>query len=107
MISNIQEHMTHKDMKATSLSVHYINICRHWIGGPKMGETEIFVDNLPGLPDNIRSGSNETFWVGLAAVRHSGQFSLLDYLADKPHIRKYILQVIVVDFVRVKFIKIF
>lgn len=61
-----------------------------------MGETEIFIDNLPGLPDNIRPGSNRTFWLGLAAVRHSDRFSLLDYLADKPYIRKCILQVTVV-----------
>uniref|UniRef100_A0A0R3RK60 Str_synth domain-containing protein n=1 Tax=Elaeophora elaphi TaxID=1147741 RepID=A0A0R3RK60_9BILA len=69
-------------------------IKRHWIAGPRMGETEIFVDNLPGLPDNIRPGSNGTFWIGLAAVRHSDQFSLLDYLADKPYIRKCILQLV-------------
>uniref|UniRef100_A0AAF5PSH1 Str_synth domain-containing protein n=1 Tax=Wuchereria bancrofti TaxID=6293 RepID=A0AAF5PSH1_WUCBA len=62
--------------------------------GPRMGETEIFIDNLPGLPDNIRLGSNGTFWVGLGAVRHSDQFSLLDFLADKPYIRKCILQLV-------------
>ncbi|VIO99075.1 Uncharacterized protein BM_BM17786 [Brugia malayi] len=62
--------------------------------GPRMGETEIFIDNLPGLPDNIRLGSNGTFWIGLGAVRHSDQFSMLDFLADKPYIRKCILQLV-------------
>ncbi|KAL3986399.1 Strictosidine synthase family protein [Acanthocheilonema viteae] len=69
-------------------------IKRHWIAGPRMGETEIFADNLPGLPDNIRPGKNGTFWIGLAAVRHSDQFSFLDYLANKPYIRKCILQLV-------------
>ncbi|VDN17858.1 unnamed protein product [Gongylonema pulchrum] len=69
-------------------------IKRHWIAGPKTGETEIFVDNLPGLPDNIRPGTGETFWVALAAVRHSGRFSMYDFLADKPSLRKCILQLI-------------
>ncbi|VIO99096.1 Strictosidine synthase family protein [Brugia malayi] len=69
-------------------------IKRHWIAGPRMGETEIFIDNLPGLPDNIRLGSNGTFWIGLGAVRHSDQFSMLDFLADKPYIRKCILQLV-------------
>ncbi|VDK86991.1 unnamed protein product, partial [Litomosoides sigmodontis] len=69
-------------------------IKRYWIAGPRLGETEIFIDNLPGLPDNIRPGSNGTFWIGLATVRHSDRFSLLDYLADKPFIRKCILQLV-------------
>ncbi|VDM99006.1 unnamed protein product [Thelazia callipaeda] len=69
-------------------------IIRHWIAGPKMGETEIFIDNLPGLPDNIRLGSNQTFWLGLSAIRHSGQFSVLDYFANKPYIRKFILGIV-------------
>uniref|UniRef100_A0A1I7VAF0 Str_synth domain-containing protein n=1 Tax=Loa loa TaxID=7209 RepID=A0A1I7VAF0_LOALO len=69
-------------------------IKRHWIAGPRMGETEIFIDNLPGLPDNIRPGGNGTFWIGFGAIRHSDQFSFLDYLADKPYIRKCILQLV-------------
>ncbi|VDM94474.1 unnamed protein product [Onchocerca ochengi] len=69
-------------------------IKRYWIAGPRMGETEIFVDNLPGFPENIRSGSNGTFWVGLASVRHSDRFSLLDFLADKVRIRKCLLQLV-------------
>ncbi|MCP9257118.1 Adipocyte plasma membrane-associated protein [Dirofilaria immitis] len=62
--------------------------------GSRKGETEIFADNLPGFPDNIRLGSNGTFWIGLGTVRHSDRFSLLDYLADKPYIRKCILQLV-------------
>ncbi|VDK86029.1 unnamed protein product, partial [Onchocerca ochengi] len=69
-------------------------IKRYWIAGPRMGETEIFVDNLPGFPDNIRSGSNGTFWVGLPTIRQSDRFSLLDFLADKVYMRKCILQLV-------------
>ena len=37
--------------------------------GEKAGEAEIFVDNLPGNPDNIRLGSDGHFWIALLQVR--------------------------------------
>lgn len=67
-------------------------IIRHWVSGPKSGETEVFADNLPGYPDNIRLGADSTFWIALGAVRHSNVFSMLDFLADKPGVRKVILR---------------
>lgn len=63
-------------------------IHRHWIDGPKQGQTEVFADNLPGFPDNIsfyRSSSGEaTIWVALFAPRNS----ILDALAEQPFLRK-------------------
>lgn len=41
---------------------------RHWVGGSRAGQTEVFVDNLPGFPDNLTFG-NETLWVSLASPR--------------------------------------
>lgn len=29
-------------------------ILRYYIDGPKRGQVEVFIDALPGLPDNIR-----------------------------------------------------
>uniref|UniRef100_A0A914ZKU2 Strictosidine synthase conserved region domain-containing protein n=1 Tax=Parascaris univalens TaxID=6257 RepID=A0A914ZKU2_PARUN len=69
-------------------------IKRHWISGPKRGTTEIFAENLPGLPDNIRLSTDGTFWVGMAGVRLQQQFSLLDFLADKIVTRKLLLKLI-------------
>ncbi|EAZ04694.1 hypothetical protein OsI_26852 [Oryza sativa Indica Group] len=42
---------------------------RVWLKGEKAGEAEIFVDNLPGNPDNIRLGSDGHFWIALPQVR--------------------------------------
>ncbi|KAB8106338.1 hypothetical protein EE612_040649 [Oryza sativa] len=42
---------------------------RVWLKGEKAGEAEIFVDNLPGNPDNIRLGSDGHFWIALLQVR--------------------------------------
>lgn len=69
-------------------------IKRHWISGPKRGTTEIFAENLPGLPDNIRLSTDGTFWVAMAGVRLHQQFSFIDFLADKIVARKLLLKLI-------------
>lgn len=61
-------------------------ILRHWLKGPRSGETEVLIDNLPGFPDNINNGLNGRFWIGLVAPRNS----LLDRVSDKPFVRKII-----------------
>lgn len=38
---------------------------RHWLSGPRAGETEIFVDNLPGFPDGVSSDGRGGFWLAL------------------------------------------
>jgi sugar lactone lactonase YvrE len=61
-------------------------ILRHWLQGPQAGSTEVVIDNLPGFPDNINSGSGDHFWVGLVAPRDAK----LDSLSDKPFLRKVV-----------------
>lgn len=57
------------------------------------GQKEIFVENLPGLPDNIRLSTTRTLYVGLAGLRHADAFSLVDKLGSLPWLRKLIVQV--------------
>ena len=38
---------------------------RHWLRGPRAGQTEVLVDRLPGLPDGISRSPDGGFWVGL------------------------------------------
>ena len=64
---------------------HY-RILKHWLAGEKKGTSEVLLDNLPGFPDNIKSGDNGRFWVGFAAPRNQ----LVDDLAEKPFLRKCI-----------------
>jgi sugar lactone lactonase YvrE len=40
-----------------------------WITGPRAGEAEVFVDNLPGFPDNVSTGTDGLFWVALSTPR--------------------------------------
>lgn len=42
-------------------------IMRYWLTEEKQGQTDIFADNLPGLPDNLSLGSDGLIWVALAA----------------------------------------
>lgn len=45
-------------------------IIRYWLEGPRAGTHDIFIDNLPGFPDNISSNRRGTFWVALFTVRN-------------------------------------
>ena len=65
---------------------------RYYIKGDKIGIYDIFADNLPGLPDNIRASSDGGYWVGIAAIR-KWPFNLLHFLGPYPSIRKIITKV--------------
>jgi hypothetical protein len=47
---------------------------------PATGRSEVFVDNLPGFPDNMSLGSDGLLWVAIAAPRDR----LLDRLLPLP-----------------------
>ncbi|MDD5711445.1 MAG: SMP-30/gluconolactonase/LRE family protein [Smithellaceae bacterium] len=46
-------------------------ITRYWLKGPKAGTHEVFIDNLPGFPDNITSNRKGKFWLALFTVRNA------------------------------------
>jgi sugar lactone lactonase YvrE len=62
---------------------HY-RVWRYWLDGPRAGQREVVIENLPGFPDNINNGLNGRFWIGLVAPRNK----LVDDLSDKPWLRK-------------------
>jgi len=60
---------------------------RVYLRGPKAGQHDIFVDNLPGFPDNITwSPRRRAFWIALAAPREPA----IDALGPWPFARKMI-----------------
>lgn len=61
-------------------------VLRYWLTGPRQGQSEPFVEALPGFPDNLSTGMAGRYWVALIAPRND----LLDNLADKPFVRKMI-----------------
>jgi sugar lactone lactonase YvrE len=73
---------------------------RYFLAGENKGEMEVFADNLPGLPDNIRRSGRGTYWVGLASVRHAGKFSVNDFAAPRPWLRSLAAKVSLIWFER-------
>ena len=65
---------------------------RYYIKGPKTGIYDLFIENLPGLPDNIRSRREGGYWLGIAGIRR-WPFSLLDFLGPYPRIKKILTKV--------------
>ncbi len=61
-------------------------ILRIWVNGPRDGETDIVMDNLPGFPDNINPGPDGTYFVGLISKRSE----ILDDLSSAPFWRKMV-----------------
>ncbi|MFP1683970.1 SMP-30/gluconolactonase/LRE family protein [Alloalcanivorax sp. C16-1] len=62
------------------------NIVRYWLKGERAGEHEVFLDNLPGIPDGISANGDGTFWVALFAPRNAA----LDAMSDKPLLREVV-----------------
>lgn len=55
-------------------------VTRYWLDGSKAGTAEIFIDNLPGFPDGISTGTQGRFWLALFTVRNPRA----DWLAPRP-----------------------
>jgi len=51
-------------------------LTRLWLTGDRTGRTDALMDNLPGFPDNLASGSAGLMWVALGSPRNA----LLDRL---------------------------
>jgi sugar lactone lactonase YvrE len=62
---------------------------RFWLNGSKAGSSDVFIDNLPGFPDNISFNGRDRFWLAIAAPRHP----LVDRLADKIWLRKIVSRI--------------
>ena len=44
-------------------------ISRYWFDGPRKGQVEVVIADLPGYPDNINRASDGTFWLGMIGMR--------------------------------------
>lgn len=80
----------------------YFNKNRYYFAGPKKGQDEIFVENLPGTPDNIRlSRDGQSLYLALFRSRPRGdpaEENTLDSLAPWPLLRKAFGEAILILF---------
>ena len=61
-------------------------ITRYWLKGEKAGTADLFIENLPGFPDNITFNGRDRFWVALFAPRNA----MLDATLPYPFLRTVI-----------------
>lgn len=68
--------------------------CSYWVSGANAGKKEVFMDNLPGYPDNIRLSNTGLYRVGISTTRFPSFFSpFLDALGPYPFLKRFIAKV--------------
>lgn len=60
-------------------------VWRYWLSGPREGQFEILIDNLPGFPDGISSNGRGTFWLPLVSPRLADVDNIM---LPRPFLRK-------------------
>ena len=72
-------------------------MCSYYLSGPKKGKSEMFSENLPGLPDNLSPSSDGGYWLALALPRYEGVgfmgFDINTYASTRPWIRRLVAKV--------------
>ena len=63
-------------------------VLRYWLKGVNKGRVTVFIDNLPGFPDNISTTKEGNYWLGFAAPRNS----MIDELSASPFFRKALMR---------------
>jgi sugar lactone lactonase YvrE len=70
---------TNEDFVLVNETYRY-RIRRYWLKGNKAGSNDIFIDNLPGFPDNITSNKNGVYHLALFTIRNP----ILDFIHPYP-----------------------
>jgi len=68
-------------------------IMRFWIDGPKKGQIEPFILDLPGYPDNINRASDGNYWTALVGMRSPA----FDLGLEMPEFRKRMIRRVAPD----------
>jgi hypothetical protein len=63
------------------------------LNGSKKGQTEIFIENMPGFGDTIRLTDHDTLLVPFASARNALHSSALDMIGEYPFIRSLVTAV--------------
>jgi sugar lactone lactonase YvrE len=64
-------------------------VWRFWLSGSRSGQSEIFIENLPGFPDSISSNGRDTFWLALVSPRLEDVDKVM---LPRPFLRKIIMR---------------
>ncbi len=61
-------------------------VLKYWLQGAKKGESEIFIENLPGFPNGISQRPDGSFWLGFTTKRNQA--------LDDIHSKKWMKQIV-------------
>ncbi|MFT4850744.1 MAG: sugar lactone lactonase YvrE [Sediminicola sp.] len=61
-------------------------VIKYWLSGTKVGQTEIFIDNLPGFPNGMSIREDGSYWLGFSTKRNEA----LDKIHSKGGMKKFI-----------------
>ncbi|KAL3286811.1 hypothetical protein HHI36_001303 [Cryptolaemus montrouzieri] len=64
-------------------------ILRYHLKGPKAGASDIFLDGLPGMPDNIQTDGGSGFIVNLVSEANSERPNIIQVFSQFPNVRKF------------------
>lgn len=70
---------SHDGQSVLIASTGLFRVDRLWISGPKQGQFETLMENLPGYPDNINRASDGNYWMSFVAMRTPASDVLLNF----------------------------
>ncbi|KAK5648525.1 hypothetical protein RI129_003417 [Pyrocoelia pectoralis] len=69
-------------------------VYRYYLQGPKKGTYDVFLDGLPGLPDNIQTDGKDGFLIPLVIGRDDDYPPPLNIMGPFPLLRKFLSRVL-------------
>ncbi|NIH80717.1 ABC transporter permease [Amycolatopsis viridis] len=83
----------HDGQSVLIASTTLCRVDRLWIAGPKQGQLEPVLENLPGHPDNINRASDGNYWMAFVSMRTP----MSDLLVKYPAFRRRMTQEVPLD----------
>jgi ribose transport system permease protein len=75
--------VSHDGKSVLIASTTLCQVFRYWLEGPRKGELEVLLEQLPGNCDNINRASDGNYWLALIGVRNP----IFDLASRKPDFR--------------------
>jgi len=76
---------------------------KYYLTGEKAGTSEVFIDSLPGIPDNIKLNDNGNYYVGMISPRLPGKPHILEVIGPHYLLRRFIVRLISIVMIPIRF----
>ena len=81
--------VSHDESYILVADMNRYRIKRVYVRGPRTGDVDVFIDNLPGFPDGVSAGEGGVYWLAIVAPRNE----LLDSAGPTPWLRKLLYRI--------------